>query len=123
MTSRKKPTILIASRSTGKSTELLRLALREHGDIATFSRASAEVFANIARDILGVDPKNIIRDPSRGYWKIEDVTVATLGEFMRRPMNSDFNADKPLYIDELEFCLRSLTYRNREIGGITISMD
>ena len=122
MENRKHPTILIADRGTGKSTSLLRMALKEHGNIAVFNRMTGHVFAAIAEDVLKI-PKERIQSIGNGWYMIDDVLVAPFSAYMERPTGTYMKPERPLFIDELEACLRNMLYRNQTIGGFTMSIE
>lgn len=118
---RRHPTALIGDRCTGKSTALLRMALKEHGNIATFNRMSCKVFASIAEEVLNI-PIDKIQNLENGWYLIDDVLVAPFSAYMNHPTGSYMNPTRPLFIDELEYCLRDLLYRNQTVGGFTMSI-
>lgn len=122
MESRKHPTVLIGDRQTGKSTALLRMALKEHGNIAVFNSHACEVFKVIAEEVLRI-PVEKIRYVEARWVMIEDVLVAPIYAYTERPRGSYMNPARPLFIDELEMSLRGLFYRSPRIGGFTMSIE
>ena len=122
MDNRSNPTVIMADRGTGKSTALLRLALKEHGNIAVFNRESCDVFATLAAGVLKISEDRIQRVGAYGWVMIEDVLVAPIGAYMQRPSGNYMNPARPLFIDELEPCLRGVFYRYPRIGGFTMSI-
>ena len=50
---------IIATRRTGKSTALLRMALENHGNIAVFNSHAVETFVVLARDVLHIPEEEI----------------------------------------------------------------
>ena len=109
---------IIASRGTGKSTELLKTALRENGNIAVYGIKAAEHFALIARDI-GISDEEIKRKDDCVI--IRNVVVAPFRKYFYEPRGF-FAQHKKLYIDELESCLNSLPHTHN-IDGYTISLE
>lgn len=113
---------IIASRASGKSTELLRMALENHGNIAVFSSHAVETFVVLARDVLHIPPEEIETAYSAGWARIKDVTVASILEYVGITDTRGFNRAKPLYIDEIGLCMQSLLYRFK-LGGYTESLE
>ncbi len=109
---------IIASRASGKSTELLRMALDNHGNIAVFNSHAVETFVVLARDVLHIPPEEI--QYTFGFAKIKDATVASIVEYEKNPR--DFNRSKPLYIDEISACMKSLLFPF-QVGGYTESLE
>jgi len=110
---------IIGSRATGKSTELLKMALRDNADIAVWSHA-ANHFALIAREI-GI-PKEQIKFITDGV-VIRDVVVAPIYKFLYAS-DGIFAQHKNLYIDELDLCLNALSFKSTHtIAGYTISLE
>lgn len=111
---------IIASRATGKSAELLRLALENHGDIAVFNSTAVEVFVALAREVFDIPPEEISRADGRAT--IKDVTVASVLEYANPNRTRGFNRARPLYIDEISFCMKSLLFPF-QVGGYTESIE
>lgn len=109
---------IIATRATGKSTTLLRMALENHGNIAVFNSHAVETFVVLARDVLHIPEEEI--QHKFGFAKIKDVTVASIVEYETNPRG--FNRARPLYIDEIGLCMQSLL-RRFELGGYTESLE
>lgn len=109
---------IIASRGTGKSTELLKMALRENGDIAVFGIVAAKHFAQIAGEIGIADEDIKIRNDCV---IIRNVVVAPFRYFFYEPRGL-FAQHKKLYIDEIELCLQNLPHTH-SIAGYTISLE
>lgn len=109
---------IIATRATGKSTELLRMALDNHGNIAVFNSHAVETFVVLARDVLHIPEEEI--QHTFGFAKIKDVTVASVVEYETHPRR--FNRSKPLYIDEIGGCMKSLMFPF-QVCGYTESLE
>ena len=109
---------IIASRGTGKSTEILKMALRENGSIAVCSYKTAQYFALIAKTI-GIADEEIKYQDDCVF--IRNVLVAPFRHFFYEP-KGPFAQHKKLYIDELELCLNSLPHTHN-IDGYTISLE
>ena len=113
---------IIATRRTGKSTVLLRMALENHGNIAVFNSHAVETFVVLARDVLHIPPEEIETAYAAGWAKIKDVTVASILEYVGITDTRGFNRARPLYIDEIGLCMQSLLYRFK-LGGYTESLE
>lgn len=109
---------IIATRATGKSTALLHMALENHGNIAVFNSHAVKTFVVLARDVLHIPPEEI--QHKFGFAKIRDVTVASIVEYETNPRN--FNRSKPLYIDEISACMKSLLFPF-QVRGYTESLE
>lgn len=109
---------IIASRASGKSTELLRMALENHGNIAVFNSHAVETFVVLARDVLHIAPEEIHH--TFGIAKIRDVTVASILEYETEPRQ--YNRSRPLYIDEISACMKSLLFPF-QVRGYTESLE
>lgn len=109
---------IIATRRTGKSTALLRMALENHGDIAVFNSHAVETFVVLARDVLHIQPEEIHH--IFGTAKIRDVTVASILEYETEPRK--YNRSRPLYIDEIGLCMKTMLFPFN-IGGYTESLE
>lgn len=111
---------IIASPATGKSAELLRLALENHGDIVVFNSNTVEVFVALAREVFDIPPEEISRADGRAT--IKDVTVASVLEYANPNRTRGFNRARPLYIDEISLCMKSLLIPF-QVGGYTESIE
>lgn len=109
---------IIASRGTGKSTNLLRMALLNHADISVHSVAAIRSLALIARDVLNIRENEIVK--YTGYIMVRDVQIATIDHYVDTSYN--FGKMRPLYVDELETCLQKL-FLGRKVAGYTISLE
>lgn len=109
---------IIASRGTGKSTQLLRTALNEKANLAVCYHSQLRYYADIAKS-LGINESEIEVTPY--YLKIRDTVVAPIYKFMEHPTSSLFSR-KPLYIDELDWCMKSLL-DYCELSGYSISLE
>lgn len=109
---------IIASRGTGKSTELLKMALRENGSIAVCNHTNAKYFALIAKTI-GISDEEIKYQDDCVI--IRNVLVAPFRHFFYEP-KGPFAQHKKLYIDEIESCLNSLPCTH-SVAGYTISLE
>lgn len=109
---------IIASRGTGKSTELLKMALRENGNIAVFGIVAAKHFAKLAREIGIADEDIKSRDDCV---IIRNVVVAPFRYYFYEPRGI-FAQHKKLFIDEIELCLQNLP-STHSIAGYTMSLE
>lgn len=110
---------IIATRGTGKSTELLRMAIREHGGIATANMDGFRSFVLIA-EAIGVDPKEIMVYVDHAV--IKGVPVAYFTKWMRTPKDSAFRSCNKLFVDELELCARRMFFQY-ELAGYSLSLE
>lgn len=108
--------VIMGSRGNGKSTDLLRLALQDHADIACLYRP--EHYIDIAVEQLHIPREEISIDRERREVKIRDVRIAPINHCIRKAGEHEEN--KPLYVDELECAINYLL--NREINGYTLSV-
>lgn len=106
---------IIASRTTGKSATLLRLALQNHADIAV-PTAFTGVYVDLATDVLHIPKEEISHDRNRHIVKIRDIEIAPVEYFRSKP-----EIRKPLYVDELDLALGRLL--GRSINGYSLSID
>lgn len=110
---------IIASRCTGKSTTLLRMALRDNANIAVHTAPAIREFLIIAEEI-GIEKSEIT--VTKEYVVIKGVVVAPLSRFLERPKSSPFAGHKKLYIDELDLCLQCV-FPYHHIAGYTNSIE
>ena len=111
---------IIASRASGKSTELLRMALDNHGDIAVFDNHAIETFVELAIEVLHIPPEEISQVNGRAT--IKDVTVASVLEYANPHRTLGFNRARPLYIDEISACMKFLLFPF-QVRGYTESIE
>ena len=111
---------IIASRGTGKSTELLRMALEDkNAAIAVPNANYIRMYCVIANGVLGIPIEKIheIVDCA----EIDGVLVAPFFDFINHPKCSAFNR-RNVYIDELELCIKwMMVYHN--FVGYTLSIE
>lgn len=110
---------IIASRGTGKSTALLKMALKDNADIAVSCHTSMQHFIRIATEI-GIDADEIKLQDDCVI--IRSVIVAPIRYFITHAPSGIFAQHKKLYIDEIDACLRRLP-STHDIEGFTMSME
>lgn len=111
---------MIASRGTGKSTEILRMALEDKdAAIVVPTNASVECYCAIAYDVLGVPLKSINKQGNIA--KIKDVIVAPISAFCWREGRGPF-CERNMYIDEIEMCVQKMMAVFGNLAGYTLSI-
>lgn len=111
---------IIASRGTGKSTELLRMALEDkNAAIAVPSRTSVNYYCVLAHEALGVPIEKI--NKFQGMAQIQDVIVAPFFDFTVNPEVRKFTS-RAVYIDEIEECIKMMMPFD-DLAGYTLSIE
>ena len=109
---------IIASRGTGKSTQLLRMAIENKAVIAA-PRVMLHNYKHIALQ-MGVNVSEI--KETEDYVVIKDVAIVPFNSLFSPEIFSSLLRNKEIYIDELEICLeRALP--NNKIAGYSVSLE
>lgn len=108
----------ISIRGSGKSTRLLKKAIAEGCDIATFNSRSVKTFADIALS-LGLNPT--WDDRHRAH--VGKVLVAPITDFAQNNANADILArHRPVLVDEIGLSMTTLLGSIR-FSGYTESIE
>lgn len=101
----------ISIRGSGKSTRLLKKAVAEGCDIATFNSRAVKTFVDIAIS-LGIDPTWDGHHTAH----VGKVLVAPITDFAQNNANADILArHRPVLVDEIGLSMSTL------LGGIRLS--
>lgn len=111
---------IIASRGTGKSTQLLRMAIENKAAIAVPNRTIMRGYATIALD-MGINKEDI--QETNGCVVIKGVAVAPFAYFLDIETLPFLARGRDLYIDEIEMCMRNILTPFSEFSGYTISWE
>lgn len=111
---------IIASRRTGKSTQLLRMAIENKAAIAVPNRTIMRGYATIALD-MGINKEDI--QETESCVVIKGVAVAPFLNFLDRRTLPFLARGRDLYIDEIEMCIRMALTPFNELAGYTISLE
>lgn len=112
---------IIGSRGTGKSVELLRMALEDkNAAIVVHDYSLLDQYCIIANTLLGIPNEQIRRDGNKAY--IKDVIIAPFGLFTCNPATRGFTA-KTVYIDEIEPCIQKMITSFDTVAGYALSID
>lgn len=103
----------IGMRGTGKTTRLLKKALREDCDIAVFNRKAIQSFVNIAALDLGYNPS---ANADEAY--VKDVLIAPVESYVT---GKHKNRKRPVLVDEISGCMAMLL--NNNLAGYTESIE
>lgn len=111
---------IIASRGTGKSTQLLRMAIENKAAIAVPNRTIMRGYATIALD-MGINKEDI--QETESCVVIKGVAVAPFPYFLDIRTLPFLAQGRDLYIDEIEMCIGMALTPFSELAGYTISLE
>ena len=111
---------IIGSRGTGKSTQLLRMAIENKAAIATPNRTIMRGYISIALT-LGINAEDI--QETERYVVIKGVTIAPFPCFLSISTLPPLAKGKDLYIDEIEMCIGMVLTPFNEFAGYTLSWE
>lgn len=111
---------IIASRGTGKSTQLLRMAIENKAAIAVPSRTIMRGYTTIALE-MGINKEDIQETDSCVV--IKGVAVAPFPYFLDIRTLPFLARGRDLYIDEIEMCMRNILTPFSEFAGYTLSLE
>ena len=111
---------IIASRGTGKSTQLLRMAIENKAAIAVPNRTIMRGYTTIALE-MGINKEDIQETDSCVV--IKGVAVAPFPYFLDIRTLPFLAQGRDLYIDEIEMCIGMALTPFNELAGYTISLE